>query len=191
MRFAPGAVILDLRPAGLNAMTTVPAIIELLQAGRGPEDDGWGWLYGLFERSAPLGSKRRRMVCRYFSPSRIELANQGRIFRWLGVSRFGQYIPTGGIAIRRATGARMAPYTLAGTSVIAARDFYYRACVFETLHLPFFIALLALAIQRASMGRMDYAIQESAINLLVNAYPIMHHRNTRRRIVNLLSKRHR
>jgi hypothetical protein len=84
----------------------------------------------------------------------------------------------------------MTPYTLAGSSIKAARDFYYRACVFETLHLPFFVALVALAIQRASIGRVDYAIQETAINLLVNAYPIMHHRNTRRRIVILLTKRH-
>jgi len=83
----------------------------------------------------------------------------------------------------------MAPYTLAGNSMTAARDFYYRTCVFETLHLPFLIALVVLAIHRISIGRVDYAIQETAINLAVNIYPILHHRNTRRRILSILSKR--
>jgi hypothetical protein len=82
----------------------------------------------------------------------------------------------------------MAPYTLAGTSLGAAREFYYRTCVFETLHHPFLLALLALSVQRASVGRVDHAIQEVLMNLAVNFYPIMHHRNTRRRIVHLLNQ---
>lgn len=83
----------------------------------------------------------------------------------------------------------MAPYTLSGPSLLAARDFYYRAYVFETLHFPFFVVLLALAIHRASIGRFDWAIQEAVINLAVNLYPMLHHRNTRRRILELLTKR--
>ena len=82
----------------------------------------------------------------------------------------------------------MAPYTLSGTSAAAARDFYYRACVFEALHLPFFVALQTLAVQRLLAGRLDHAIQETVMNLVVNAYPMMHHRNTRRRIVSILSR---
>ncbi len=83
----------------------------------------------------------------------------------------------------------MAPYTLARTSASAARDFYYRACVFESLHLPFFVVLALLAAQRASIGRFDIAIEESLLNLLVNFYPMLHHRNTRRRIYCILSRR--
>ena len=164
-------------------------IANALQQGTGPNDDGWSWLYGAFEKLAPPGSAGRTVLCKYYMPSRFELAGEGRLYRWLGVPLFGRIIPTGGIAIRRATGARMAPYTLARNSISAARDFYYRACIFESLHFPFFVVLVVLAIQRASVGRADYAIQESLLNLVVNVYPMLHHRNTRRRIFLLLSKK--
>jgi hypothetical protein len=164
-------------------------VSKTLRERTGPDNDGWGWLYRTFEKIAPPGSARRKVVCAYYTPSRLELADEGKLYRWLGVPLFGRIIPTGGIAIRRATGARMAPYTLARSSVSAARDFYYRACVFETLHFPFFLALVLLAAQRASIGRIDYAIQETFLNLLVNIYPMLHHRNTRRRIFSILSRR--
>jgi hypothetical protein len=164
-------------------------VITSLALGRGPTDDGWDWLYGLFDHLAPRGTLVRRFACGYFSPSRFEAARSGILYRCLGVPQFGRIIPTGGVTVRRVTGARMAPYTLSGTSVRAARAFYYRACVFEALHLPFFLALFGLSIQRSMIGRLDYALQELAINLVVNLYPMMHHRNTRRRIASLLSRR--
>ena len=40
----------------------------------------------------------------------------------------------------------MQPYTLRRASLAGARDFYYRACVFEALHMPFFVALVFLAV---------------------------------------------
>lgn len=166
-------------------------VIHAIQQGSGPTYDGWGWLYTAFDRLAPTRSLLRRVFCAYYTPTRIEIAGQGRIYRWLGVPKFGRIIPTGGVNIRRATGARMAPYTLSGPSIRAARDFYYRACVFETLHLPFFLTLVALAIQRVSIGRVDWAVQETVINLAVNLYPILHHRNTRRRILVVLSRHRR
>ncbi len=83
----------------------------------------------------------------------------------------------------------MAPYTLPGTSVGAARDFYFRTCVFEACHLPFCLTLLVLSLQRLWIGWIDIAVQEMLLNLAVNVYPIMHHRNTRLRIVRLLSRR--
>jgi len=166
-----------------------PDVIADLERGTGPDDDGWGWLYRSFETLAPVGTLRRNLTCAYFSPSPVETARDGLLYRTLGVPRFGRIIPTGGVSIRRATGARMAPYTLSGTSRRAARSFYYRACVFEALHLPFFLALLGLSIQRALIGRLDYAIQEALLNLVVNLYPMLHHRNTRRRIAALLSRR--
>jgi hypothetical protein len=165
------------------------SVANTLKQGTGPEYDGWNWLYRTFEKLAPQDSLRRSVVCPYFTPSKLELADNGRLYRWLGVPLFGRFIPTGGIAIRRATGARMVPYTLARSTVSAARDFYYRTCVFESLHFPFFVALLILAVQRASIGRIDYAIQETFLNLLVNIYPMLHHRNTRRRIFSILTRR--
>lgn len=166
-----------------------PDVIAQLERGTGPDDDGWGWLYRLFDILAPAGTRRRRLACSYFSPSPVETAHDGLLYRILGVPRFGRIIPTGGVSIRRATGARMAPYTLSGTSLRAARDFYYRACVFEALHLPFFLTLAALSIERALTGRLGYAVQETLLNLAVNLYPMLHHRNTRRRIASLLSRR--
>lgn len=163
-------------------------VIQAIQQGSGPTDDGWGWLYRSFDSLAPPGSRLRRVLCAYYTPTRLETAGGGRVYRWLGVPWFGRIIPTGGVSVRRATGARMAPYTLSGASIGAARDFYYRACVFETLHLPFFLALAALAGHRFLTGRVDWAIQETVINLAVNFYPMLHHRNTRRRILVLLSR---
>jgi len=163
-------------------------VMTALAQGRGPADDGWNWLYAGFERLAPVGTAIRRAACRYFSPFGFETTRGGLFYRVLGVPQFGRFIPTGGVAVRRVTGARMAPYTLSSVSVRAARDFYYRACVFEALHLPFFLALFALSVQRWSVGRVDYAIQELVLNALVNLYPMMHHRNTRRRIASLLSR---
>ena len=154
-----------------------------------PESDGWGWLYRRFARLAPASGRLRPAVCRYFWPNALERWDEGKFYRMLGVGLFGGLIPTGGIRIRRLTKSRMAPYTLTGTSVRAARAFYYKTCVFETLHLPFFLALAGLAIHRASIGRVDLALENTAVNLLLNIYPIMHHRRTRMRIVRLLTGR--
>lgn len=165
------------------------SVARALQQGSGPDDDGWNWLYRTFDALAPRGSLRRRVLCTYYTPSRFERAADGRLYRWLGVPQFGRIIPTGGIVIRRATGVRMKPYTLARSTIAAARDFYYRACIFESLHFPFFVALLLLAVHRASIGRIDYAIQETLLNLLVNVYPMLHHRNTRRRIMSILTRK--
>lgn len=113
------------------------------------------------------------------------------MYKLLGVHLFGAVIPTGGIVVRRMTKARMSPYTLAGSSLGAARAFYYRACVFEALHLPFLLALAALAAHRAASGRLDLAIEDMVINLAANVYPVMHHRRTRLRIACLLDRRNR
>ena len=113
------------------------SIRDKLQRGPFPFDDGWGWLYRGVDRIAPPETTARTILCRYFFPTAVEWWGQGRIYRLLGVHRFGSVLPTGGIVIRRITKARMEPYTLAGTSLGAARAFYYRTCVFESLHLPF------------------------------------------------------
>lgn len=108
------------------------------------------------------------------------------MYRLLGVHLFGAVIPTGGIAIRRLTGARMAPYTLERSTLRSARAFYYRTCVFESLHLPFLVALLGITIARGAAGQLGLAAQDMAVNLAFNVFPIMHHRRTRTRIVALL-----
>jgi hypothetical protein len=133
-----------------------------------------------------VGRSLRYIVCQYFWPARLERWQWGRIYRLLGVHLFGAVIPTGGILARRALGVRMAPYTLSERSLGGARAFYYRACVFEALHMPFFLALAVLAIHRLAAGRLDLALQNVGLNLLINGYPMLHHRRTRVRIVKLL-----
>lgn len=160
-----------------------------IERGPFPAADGWRWLYGLFSQTVGRNDFLRHAVCRYFWPKRLEIRAASKLYRILGVHHFGRLIPTGGALVRRITKARMAPYTLSGTSVGAAREFFYRTCVFETLHLPFFLALLALSVHQLSVGRPDLAVEDSVVNLVANIYPIMHHRHTRARIVRLLSKR--
>jgi hypothetical protein len=55
--------------------------------------------------------------------------------------------------------------------------------------MPFFLALTVLAIHRLAAGRVDFALQNLGINLVINFYPMLHHRRTRARIVKLLSDR--
>ena len=159
-----------------------------IESGSLPYTDGWGWSYRSFEWLAPSGHILRRVLCRYFYPNAVELWRRGLLYELLGVRLFGRVIPTGGILVRRLTKARMTPYTLSGTSLAAARAFYYRACVFESLHLPFLLTLIFLSLDRAANGRADLAIENTVVNLVANVYPVMHHRRTRMRIVRLLNR---
>ena len=153
-----------------------------------PKNDGWNWLYQIYERYIRPHSWLRNVVVGYFSPTRLEMAENGKIYRLLGVSLFGKYIPTGGAAIRRMTGARMAAYTLSGLSIYDVRDFRYRTCVFEMLHIPFILTLLVLSGYRLLTGRPDVAAENMFVNLVFNIFPAMHQRNTRVRIDRLLRK---
>lgn len=153
-----------------------------------PIDDGWSWIYRFYEKYVYPRPRLRHLVRVYFRPNRLERFGHGRIYKLLGVSVFGKIIPTGGILIRRVTGSRMKPYTLSATSLRAAHDFFYRTCVFEGLHLPFFLAMLVLTAKRFLTGQLDLAVENFLLNLLMNVYPMMHHRNTRLRIARLLRK---
>lgn len=164
---------------------------EELARGPYPEEDGWGCLYRFFARVAPPGGHFRRLVCGYFWPKSFERWRRGLLYRSIGVHIFGALLPTGGSSIRRWTGARMRPYTLSRTSVDAARQFFYKTCVFEMLHMPFLVALIGLAVHRASIGRFDLAMQNTLVNLVANVYPTMHHRRTRTRIVEIVARRQR
>lgn len=156
-----------------------------LRDGPLPYGDGWSWFYRFHEETIKPRRRLRDLVCGHFWPRRFE----GPIYRLLGVNLFGKVIPTGGIAVRRALRVRMTPYTLKGTSAGAARAFFYRACIFELLHTPFLLTLLGISVHRFLIGRADLALEDLFVNLLFNIYPILHHRNTRVRIVRLLERR--
>jgi hypothetical protein len=158
----------------------------LPELGPYPSQDGWSWAYRLYERCIKPLSPLRAAVRLYFLPRPIELWRQSLAYRLLGVQHFGRIVPTGGVWVRRLTHAPMRAYTLAGASPRAARRFFFRACIFEALHLPFMLAMVGLALQRYSIGRVDLALENLLINLAVSVYPILHHRHTRARIVNLL-----
>ncbi len=163
------------------------AVAADLRRGDWPSDDGWRWLYRSFDRIATPGGALRRAVCRYFWPKGWERTGGGRLYTRLGVGWFGRVIPTGGVTVRRLTGWKMPAYTLRGPSLGAARDFFFRTCVFEALHLPFLLAMAALTIRQAALGRPDLALEDTLINLALNVYPVMHHRRTRGRIVDQLA----
>ena len=147
-----------------------------------PQDDGWKWLYRFYHDYIARYAWLRKLINGYFGLKTFELAGKGKLYRLLGVHVFGRFIPTGGVAIRRTTGARMAPYTLRDISMQAALDFSYRSCIFEALHMPFFLALLGLSAYRLSQGRLDLALENMLVNLVINIYPMMHQRYTRVRI---------
>ena len=154
-----------------------------------PRDDGWLWLYRIYSKYINPRPRLKAIVRGYLNPTPFESVGNGRIFRLLGVHWFGKIIPTGGLAIRRITHSRMAPYTLAGTSLRAARDFRYRTCVFEFLHMPFFLTLIILSAHRLLSGMPGMAAENMVVNLFLNLYPIMHHRYTRVRIDKLVRLR--
>ena len=83
-----------------------------MDSGDYPLNDGWTWLYRFYDQRIAPHDCLRRPLCVYLSPKAIERAGDGKLYRTLGVHHFGKIIPTGGIVIRRLTGARMAPYTL-------------------------------------------------------------------------------
>ena len=153
-----------------------------------PQGDGWTWVYWLYHRFILPHSWLRNSIASYFNPSPFERAGSGRIYRLLGVHVFGKIIPTGGVSVRRFTKLRMIAYTLRGPSLGAARDFRYKTCIFEALHMPFCIVLLILSVDRFMKGHVDWALEDLAVNLLANIYPMMHHRYTRIRIDRLVGR---
>lgn len=156
-----------------------------------PQKGGWTWLYNLYDRTVRPHPWLHALFRSYFRPKAFEKAGNGRIYRLLGVGLFGKVIPTGGVQIRRLTGARMAPYTLRGTSLRGAWEFRYRTCAFEAAHTLPMIALMALTVYWFAEGETRLGVEDLLVNLLVNIYPIMHHRHTRVRIDTLLSRAHR
>jgi len=67
-------------------------VADKLVTGTMPRDDGWAWLYDIFSKLAPRGPYSRTAVCAYFEPSRLEMAADCPLYRWLGVAPFGRFI---------------------------------------------------------------------------------------------------
>jgi len=160
-----------------------------LNLGPYPLDDGWIFLYKCYDKIIKPISILRFFIMSYFLPSDLELANNRKVYKILGVDKFGRYIPTGGISIRRITKAKMKPYTLKSSGTNSAREFFFRTIVFEFLHIPFLITMTILIIHHLSTGEYRFAMENLVINLLLNIMPILHHRNTRARIVEILKRK--
>jgi len=160
-----------------------------LNFGPYPTDDGWLILYKLYNKFIKPNFVLRFIVLSYFLPLNVELTKNRKLYRFLGINKLGKYIPTGGISVRRITKTKMKPYTLKSTNVNSAREFLYRTIVFEFLHLPFFVAMTVLVIHRFYIGEYRFAMENFLINLLLNIIPMLHHRNTRARIVELLMRK--
>jgi hypothetical protein len=71
--------------------------------------DGYEWLERFDKNVLQKTSSVRKLILLYFKPSRLERYRYGLIYRILGVHRFGRYLPTGGINIRRWTKGKCSP----------------------------------------------------------------------------------
>ena len=156
------------------------------------ERDGYEWLKIFDNKWLKKQFLVRKLILYYFLPNCLEKFRHGIIYRLLGVHMFGRFLPTGGIEIRRITGKKMKAYTLKSVSIISANEFLYKSCFFETLHMPFFLALLWRALWwYIEKGNIHLALELFLVNLIFNIYPIMHQRYTRLRIrkINLNNQR--
>ena len=136
---------------------------KTLDLGPYPTDDGWSWAYRFYDRVLKPCKPLRACLRLYFLPKTFELWRQSLLYRLLGVQFFGKLIPTGGIWVRRLTRARMRAYTLASSSRRGARLFFYRTIIFEALHFPFLLAMLALIGHRFYIGRVDLAVENFGV----------------------------
>jgi hypothetical protein len=151
-----------------------------------PPRHDWQWLAWVRARSPWMHSPLGELLRGYFNPSPIEQAGDGRLYRALGVPVWRRLLSPARAALQRLTG-RPAPSGSAGCpSARALRDARDGTCLVEALHLPFFLALLALAIYYLVGGAPELALRYLALNLLANAYPIMAQRYIRVQIDRLL-----
>jgi hypothetical protein len=117
------------------------------------------------------------------------MVNKSVFYKLIGVGIFGRIIPTGGILIRRLTGARMVRYTFRNSTLTAAREFFLRACAVETAHSIVFILMNIVVAVSCVLGKTQLAIWGTVANLMVNVYPMLLQRYTRVRIFRLLVNR--
>lgn len=151
--------------------------------------DGYEWLGSIDKTLQRKYNFLRNFLLFYFTPFRIERFQNALIYRVLKVPVFGKYLPTGGFEIRRMTKMKMRAYTLKSLSIASTREFLYKNCFFELLHLPFFMFMIWRSlwwIYTHNNGSM--ALELFLVNLLFNIYPIMYHRYTRIRVLKILLK---
>lgn len=149
--------------------------------------DGYEWIKRFDKNVLQKVLPVRKMILFYFNPFYFEKYKNGLIYRIIGVHRFGRYLPTGGINIRRWTKRKMQSYTLKGLSLNAAEEFRYKSCFFEFLHIPFFAVLIWRSLWwYFKHNNIDLAIELLIVNAIINIYPIMHQRYTRIRINRLI-----
>lgn len=146
----------------------------------------WSWLAWVRAHSPGLHSPLRELLRGYFDPSPVEQAGDGRLYRVLGVLVWRRLLSPARALLRRLAARPAASLWLGRPSVKTLQDARTGTCLIEALHLPFFLALLALTIHQLIQGAPDLALRYLALNLLLNAYPIMAQRYVRIQIDRLL-----
>jgi hypothetical protein len=151
--------------------------------------DGYEWL-----GKVDLTLKRKLKFFRYillwyFRPFMFEKFQNAKIYRILKVPAFGKFLPTGGSEIRRMTKLKMRAYTLKSLSIASLKEFLYKNCFFELLHLPFLIFMIWRSLWWFyTHNNVSVALELFLVNIIFNIYPIMYHRYTRIRVLNILRK---
>ena len=117
----------------------------------------------------------------YFKPKFFE--KSGKLYENLGVKTFKKFLPTMGGYMCRLTGYRW----INGKKDLGMRDFWTR--VYETIHLTIGSVVTVQTIDKIADGDYDGAAIQTALNLLVNVYPIMMQRYNRSRIYRTQERR--
>ena len=123
----------------------------------------------------------------YFRPRPIELRRQGQLYERLGARLYKKYVPTSGDVITRFRNIKRLKFTQVGRrQALEAHELLTRK--WEWRHLVSAILLQAWAIFAGfSIGAQHFWIS-TAINLVVNVYPIIVQRFNRARIVLCLER---
>jgi len=160
-----------------------------LFVGKPPDNDTWEAIYRVYYRWVRPVPISRALVRGYFLPRSFETWRKAAVYRFLGVAFFGRIVPTGGIAFRRITGARMVNYTLRTATFEGARRHLFRTCAIEAAHLAVFFAVSIAVVVSCLLGRTSLAIGGTVANLAINVYPVLLQRYIRARLVRVLMRR--
>ena len=119
----------------------------------------------------------------YFRPRAFEA---GSLYPRLGVRLYKKVVPTSGEWITRLRGIDRLKIAAAGNRGLALRNYDSQTRTWESRHLISAILLQAWAIVGGATVGAEQFWACSAINLLVNIYPVMVQRFNRARIARIL-----
>ena len=127
----------------------------------------------------------RRAADWYFRSRAFEAGN---VYPRLGVRIYKKFVPTSGEVVSRLRGIDRLKISAAGSRRQALLNYELQARTWEGRHLVSAVLLQAWAVSGGAIVGMEQFWASSAINLIVNVYPIMVQRFNRARIAKILER---